>query len=111
MQTMIITFTLTDMSDERYRELCAELAPAFAELPGLLAKVWLADPATSTYGGVYHFADADGVEAYLGSALYRTVRTFPNFTGVEMRRFEVDESATSLTQPGVRLVASSAAAV
>jgi Putative mono-oxygenase ydhR len=111
MQTIIITFTLTDMSDERYREVCAELAPAFAELRGLHAKIWLADPATATYGGVYLFADAADVEAFLGSALFRTVRMFPHFTDIQMRRFEVDEATTLRTQPGVRVVGPARAAV
>jgi Putative mono-oxygenase ydhR len=111
MHTIIITFTLTDMSDERYREVCAELAPAFAELPGLRAKVWLADPTTATYGGVYLFADADAGEAFLGSALCRTVQSFPHFTDIVVRRFDVDEATTRRTQPGVRVVDPAPAAV
>ena len=39
---LIINFRLADMDEEGYRAACAEMAPAFAELPGLLAKVWLA---------------------------------------------------------------------
>ena len=33
------------------------LAPHFAALPGLRSKVWLADAASGTYGGVYTWAD------------------------------------------------------
>ncbi len=42
MQTFVITFRLRDMTGDEYRALCDEIAPAFAELPGLLAKIWLA---------------------------------------------------------------------
>jgi len=80
MHTIIVTFTLTDMSDDRYREVCAELAPAFAELPGLLTKVWLADPPARAYGGVYLFAERECADAFLGSALFRTVGSYPHFT-------------------------------
>lgn len=111
MHTVIINFSLVDMTDERYREVCAELAPAFAELPGLLAKVWLADVDTATYGGVYLFADAGAADAYLASALYRTVRSYPHFTDVTTRRFAVDETTTRRTQPGLAVLAPAPATV
>ncbi|MGQ0574699.1 MAG: YdhR family protein [Pseudonocardia sp.] len=101
MHTIIITFTLTDMTEARYREVCTELAPAFHELPGLLAKIWLTG---DRYGGVYLFADETAADAYLASGLHRTVRTFPHFAGIEVRRFGVDEDATRRTQPGLDLV-------
>ena len=109
MHTIIVTFTLTDMTDDRYREVCAELAPAFAELPGLLTKVWLADPPARAYGGVYLFAERECADAFLGSALFRTVGSYPHFTDVALRRFEVDETATRRTQPGLAVVAPDAA--
>ena len=87
MHTIIVTFTLTDMTDERYRKVCDELAPAFAELPGLLTKVWLADPAEARYGGIYLFAD------------------------VAAHRFTVDEATTRRTQPGLVLVGPAPATV
>ncbi len=111
MHTVIITFTLTDMSPRRYREVSAELAPAFAELPGLLAKVWLSGDDTGEYGGVYLFTDTDAADRYLGSALYRTVRDFPHFAGVTVRRYAVDETTTRRTQPGIALVGSAPATV
>lgn len=109
MHTIIINFTLTDMTDDRYREVCAELAPAFAELPGLLTKVWLADPPARAYGGVYLFADRESADAYLGSALFRTVESFPHFADLALRRFDVDEATTRRTQPGLAVVAPDAA--
>ena len=59
MHVQIINFPLADMTEEGYREACAQFAPAFAEPPGLLAKIWLADPATNTYGGVYLFRERE----------------------------------------------------
>lgn len=104
MDTIIVTFSLDGMTDDRYREVCAELAPAFAELPGLLAKVWLAAPGRGQYGGVYLFADPESADAFLASALYRTVRTFPQFTGITMQRYTVDETVTRRTQKRLAVV-------
>jgi hypothetical protein len=109
-QTLVITFRLVDMTDERYREVCAELAPAFAGLPGLVAKIWLADPASNTYGGVYLFADDDAVEAYISSTLYRTVGSYPHFGDLTVRRFTVDQALTRRTQPGLAVVAATPSA-
>ena len=104
MHTVIVTFTLTDMTDARYREVCAELAPAFAQLPGLLAKVWLTDPDTATYGGVYLFADSAAADGFAASSLFRTVADYPHFRDVTARRFGVDELTTRRTQPGLVVV-------
>jgi len=109
MHTIVITFSLTpDMSDARYREVCADMAPAFAGFPGLLAKVWLADPDANRYGGIYLFADDAAADMYLDSALFRTVRTFPQFTDLTMLRMPVDETATRRTQPGLAVVGATA---
>jgi hypothetical protein len=111
MHVKIINFNLVDMTDDGYRQACDQLAPAFAQIPGLLAKVWLCDPATNTYGGVYLFADRDAADEYAGSELFRTVGTFPNFTNITVRDFAVDETSTRRTQPGIEVVAPAAAAV
>lgn len=53
MHIQIVNFNLKGVSEADYRALCDQLAPAFAVMPGLISKVWLADAATNTYGGVY----------------------------------------------------------
>ena len=57
MHVQIVQFHLRDLTDEAFRALCDELAPTLAAVPGLLSKVWLASPATNTYGGVYTWRD------------------------------------------------------
>ena len=104
MHTVLITFDLVDMTPERYTEVAGELAPAFAAVPGLLAKIWLTDPGDARYGGVYLFADAGAADAFLGSALARGVATNPHFAGLTVRRYGVDEATTARTQPGLAVV-------
>lgn len=104
MHAVVITFDLIDMTHTHYEEVCAELAPAFAALPGLLAKIWLTDAENAAYGGVYLFGDAASAEAFLGSTLARSVAENPHFAGLAVRRFDVDEAATARTQPGMPVV-------
>lgn len=105
MHVLIINFRLSGMTEEGYRAACADLAPAFAELPGLLAKVWLADPATGTYGGTYLFRDREAMEAYLASDLLASVAATPGFVDITIRDFAVYEDLTRVTQPGLAIFA------
>jgi Putative mono-oxygenase ydhR len=109
--TIVITFDLVDMTHERYAEVCAELAPAVAAVPGLLAKIWLTDPDDARYGGVYLFAATAAGDGFLGSALARSVATNPHFAGLVVQRYGVDEVTTARTQPGITVVGSAIVAV
>lgn len=105
MHTIVITFDLSDMTHDRYREICDELAPAFAAVPGLLTKIWLMDPDSARYGGVYLFADTAAADGFLASTLAHSVATNPHFADLAVRRFEVDEVTTARTQQGIPVVA------
>ncbi|GAA1850198.1 hypothetical protein GCM10009836_32490 [Pseudonocardia ailaonensis] len=104
MHTVVITFELVDMTPEQYRDVCSELAPAFAAVPGLLTKIWLTTPADGRRGGIYLFGDAAAGDDFLGSALARGVATNPHFGDLTVRRFEVDEETTARTQPVLTVV-------
>lgn len=104
MHVLIINFRLAGMDEEGYRAAGAELAPAFAELPGLLAKVWLA-PADGVYGGVYLFRDREAMEGYLASELFATVAATPAFADISSRDFPVYEDLTRITAPGLPVAA------
>ena len=97
MQVLIVTFRLEGMTEAEYYRGCDEGAPAFAEIPGLIAKVWLADAARNTYGGVYTFRDQDSLDAYLASDLFRSIGETPGLVGLAVQRFGVLEGPTRVT--------------
>jgi len=43
------------------------LVPQSAALPGLISRVWLADPASDTFSGAYTWQDLAAYEAYTRS--------------------------------------------
>jgi hypothetical protein len=98
MHVQIVTFSLTGLSDADYRTACDGLARAFTEVPGLISKVWLADRATNTYGGVYTWVDRPAMEAYLRSDIFIAIGANPDLVGMTSRDFEVLEGPTRLTQ-------------
>jgi hypothetical protein len=76
----------------------------------LLAKVWLADPAANTYGGVYLWRDTAAMESYLRSELLQSVMSSPQLVNITSSDYAVDEDLTRVTQPGLRILADAAVA-
>jgi hypothetical protein len=97
MEMLIVTFRLTGLADEAYRADVEAMAPIFLDVPGLLGKTWLADPASQTYGGVYAFADRQSTEAYLASDIVKSMRANPHLDDMQTRAFGTIEDATRIT--------------
>ena len=89
MHVQVVNFNLKDMTDPEFRAMANEVAPAFASVPGLLSKIWLADAGKNTYGGVYIWRDAAAMRAYLASDLCKGVTGNPNFANLTSSDFEV----------------------
>lgn len=53
-----------NVTPEAWLARCEAALPTMAELPGLLWKLWVLDPARSRAGGVYLFCDARSARAY-----------------------------------------------
>jgi len=105
MNVLIVTFRLDGMSVAEYSRACEESAPLFTAVPGLVAKVWLADPATNAYGGVYLFTSSDAVAAYLASDLFHRLAETPGLGGVTVDDFGVLERPTSVTGRAIKVAA------
>jgi hypothetical protein len=108
MHIQIVNFNLKDMTDAGFRSMANEVAPAFASVPGLVSKIWLADAGKNTYGGVYIWQDAAAMRGYLASDLGNTVTGNPNFANLSSRDFEMLSGPTDAS--GGRLAASLTAA-
>jgi hypothetical protein len=97
MHVLVVNFRLNGVTEEQYAGLCDEIAPAFAEVPGLASKTWLADSENGIYGGVYLFEDRDAFEAFASSDLAAGVKNHPNLADVTMEDFGVLESPSRVT--------------
>ena len=98
MHIQIVNFNLRNTTPANFEQLCLDLAPQFAALPGLISKVWLADPASNTFGGVYTWKDRAAYEAYTKTELFKAVESHPNLSNVVSRSFDVLEAATRQTR-------------
>jgi hypothetical protein len=97
MHVQIVNFQLNGLDEAQYRAACEEEAPAFALIPGLLSKIWLADESTNTYGGVYIWRDHNAMEAFVSGDLFRSFTVDPQVSNFMSRDFRVLEAPTSIT--------------
>jgi quinol monooxygenase YgiN len=98
MHAQVITYRLKDLSPEEFSKLCETLAPVVADQPGLIAKVWLANPETNTYGGMYTWRDRQSMEAFMQSDLVKSFASHPSIVGLASQDFAVDDAATRITR-------------
>ena len=105
MHIQIVNFHLAGIGDDEFRAMSDQLAPAFAEVPGLISKTWLADAASNTYGGVYLWDTEASCRNYKASELFNAVKTHPNFAEVSSREFGVLDGPSRITRAFVPALA------
>jgi len=102
---LVVNFNLKGISEEDYLGMIEPIAPAFAGLPGLISKTWLANEETNTYGGVYVWSDRGAMEAYKQTDIYKGMQANPHFENVTVTDFAVVENATRVTRGHVEVAA------
>ena len=104
MHAQVVTFGLNGISEEQFHEAVGPDTKLFANLSGLLAKIWLRDPETNTYGGLYIWADQEAYERYIKGEVFNAIKADQNLKNVESRDFGVFDDLSSLTMPKLRAV-------
>lgn len=90
MKAQLITFSLSGMTDEEFRDACEhQWAQAVAGMTGLVSKTWLANTEQNRYGGVYVWERHADIEQYVRSDFFRALASDPRITEVESRVFDV----------------------
>ena len=97
MHVSVAEYRIRDIDDAGWAEACNQDAPAFAAIPGLMAKYWLHGDA-DVRGGVYIWSDRAAYLAFRDSDLGRALGTHPNIANLTMRDYAVDEAPTAVTR-------------
>src|SRR5262249_27004820 len=98
MHVQIVNFHLAGITEEEFRAMSDHLAPAFAEVPGLISKTWLADAESNTYGGIYLWDSEASCGAYKASELFNTVKAHHNCADITSREFGVLDGPSRVTR-------------
>jgi hypothetical protein len=101
MHALFVSYFLRDSDPAQHAELCEQLAPAVAAVPGLLSKTWLANTETGRFGGFYVFASRAAFERYVASELFDTLMSAGSIHDVTTSEFSVAPMPTALTRGSV----------
>lgn len=92
-----VTFNLSEIDENAYSEAVKSLAPGYAQVPGLVSKIWIKQSKIGTYGGMYFWASKDDYENYLKSELYKAVSAHSNLVNFNTTCYEDMQEGTSIT--------------
>ena len=95
-KTLQINFTIK-ISPAEFRKIAAELAPAFAAVPGLVWKVWNLNEATGEGGGFYLFEDDASLTKFTQSPLAQQVANAPFLADLSIKAYDVLEDVSRVT--------------
>jgi len=98
MHILIINFNLEGVDRAQYQEICDQVAPVFAGVPGLISKQWLANEETNTYGGVYRWEDRQAMLAFQDSELFSQIASNPALANVTATDFELMPGPSAVTR-------------
>ena len=104
MRALFVNFNVPGKSLEDVVGLLEPLVPAFSELPGMLAKIWLASGDDNRYGALYLWRDQEALDSFLASDLWKDVEAHPSLANFDIRPFDVVEDFTKATQPHLVIV-------
>jgi hypothetical protein len=98
MNIQIVNFSLNDMSHAEFVRACDEqFAPAFSNISGLISKMWLSDPATNAYGGVYAWEDRDAMSRFQQTELFQGIVGSPHFANLTSHDYALMEGPSRVT--------------
>jgi hypothetical protein len=80
-----------------YEHKTASLAAVFADVPGLVWKIWILNREKSEAGGIYLFESEQALADFLDSPLTTAVRNNPAFSLLTVKRFDVMPDVTAIT--------------
>lgn len=105
MHIQIVTFKLNGIREDDYQKMCDAVAPAIADVPGLISKVFLANGQTNTYGGVYTWRDPESMLAFTRSEIFAAVANNPQLSDLRSTDFAVLAAPTRATRGLVAVAA------
>ena len=97
MHILIINFNLNDLARPEYEAVCDEVSEAFATIPGLISKKWLANEQMNTYGGVYLWENRQAMLEYKESELFNSLGSNPAFVNITVTDFELLTGPSKVT--------------
>lgn len=98
MYAQVISFRLTGMKPAEFAALNDHAATQYGEMPGLISKIFLADPDDDhAYGGIYLWDTRADADAYLQGELVGFLVSSPQIDDVQSCIYQVLPGPTAIT--------------
>jgi Putative mono-oxygenase ydhR len=97
MHALVVTYRLQESSPAQHAELCRQLAPAFAAVPGLVSMTWLANGETGRYGGFVVLDSRAAFDRFVAGELFEALSSHHTVCNLDASEFSIDEGPTALT--------------
>lgn len=97
MYVSILEYRIHDIDEAEWLRTCEDLAHRFAEVPGLMAKIWL-HGSEGRRGGIYVWVDKGACDRFLASDLAAMLAGHPNVADLSIKEYGVDEVPTGMTR-------------
>ncbi|MDH3269052.1 MAG: YdhR family protein [Ignavibacteria bacterium] len=92
-----INFNFSVSSGE-YEQAVNSLVDQFANLPGLMWKIWIMNENKKEAGGIYLFEDEASLNEFLTGSLAKTVTSHPALSNFSVKPFTIMHDLTEITQ-------------
>ena len=91
------------VSKKEYEQAVSPLADKFANVPGLIWKIWILNESQSEAGGIYLFEDQASVDNFLAGPLAKTVTSHPALSDFSVKQFAIMKDITETTRGPIKL--------
>lgn len=92
-----VNFSL-NMTIDDYQGLADSLSDTFANLPGLVWKIWLLNETEEEAGGLYLFDSDASMQAYLDGPIVAALKSHPAITDLNVKQFDVMPEVTAASR-------------
>lgn len=92
-----VNFSL-NMTIDDYQGLADSLSDTFANLPGLVWKIWLLNETEQEAGGLYLFDSDASMQAYLDGPIVAALKSHPAITNLNVKQFDVMPEVTAASR-------------
>jgi quinol monooxygenase YgiN len=97
-QRVLVTNFTYSVGRPEFEQMAAQLAPAFAAVPGCLWKIWLIDADKKQAGAVYLFNDDAALQAFKASPLVASVLSHPALSNFDLKERDIVRDVSLLTR-------------
>ena len=96
-QKILVTNYSYSVTREEFENMTAQLAQAFADVPGCLWKIWLIDDEKKEAGAVYLFKDEASLQNFKSSPLVASVLSHPALSNFDLKERDILKEVSEIT--------------